>query len=318
MQHLGGGLVPARRVLLHGLEGDFLQPFRNRGVQLARGLGVCLQLHDGDGDRVVRLKREAAGQHLVQHHADGIQIRLFIRKVAARLLGGDIMDGADGLVGHGPRFVAGEARNAEIRDLDGAVLQQHDVLRLDVAVDDALAVGMLQGAQNLDGEVDGFLPFDDFLLVEVFLQGNAVDILFDDILDSVAEAHVVDLDDVGVGEDCDRLGFVAEAAEELLVSGKFILQDFDGHRPVVDGIVGTVHHRHSSDADDFMDFVAAVQPFSRVSIHTVSLLQAASSSRTTTVMLSPPPALLARAISCSVSWSPFSLEARLKIWSESR
>ena len=71
---------------------------------------------------------------------------------------------------------------AEIRYFDGAVLQEHDVLRLDVAVNNALFVGMLQSAPNLNGEVDGFLPFDGALLAQIILQRNAVDILFHNCL----------------------------------------------------------------------------------------------------------------------------------------
>ena len=43
--------------------------------------------------------------------------------------------------------------------------QQHDVLGLDVPVDNAVVMGMLQGPQDLDGEVNGFLPVEHTLAV---------------------------------------------------------------------------------------------------------------------------------------------------------
>ena len=68
------------------------------------------------------------------------------------------MHRADRLVADGLALRAGEAGNAEVHHLDGAVRQQHNVLRLDVAVDDALGVGVLQSAEHLRGKVDGFFP----------------------------------------------------------------------------------------------------------------------------------------------------------------
>ena len=46
-------------------------------------------------------------------------------------------------------------RDAEVRDLRAALVVDDDVLRLEVAVDDAAAVREARGAQDLHGEVDG-------------------------------------------------------------------------------------------------------------------------------------------------------------------
>ena len=120
------------------------------------------------------------------------------------------MHRADGLVGGagGADILPGKPGDAEIGDLDGAVRQQHNVLRLDVTVYDALVVGMLERPQDLDREVDRFLPLDVLLLLDVFLKGDAVDVLHDDILQARAKADIVHLDDVGMGEDGNRLGFI--------------------------------------------------------------------------------------------------------------
>ena len=72
-------------------------------------------------------------------------------------------------------------------------------MRLDVAVDNALVVCVLQRPQNLHGKVDCFLPAQHLFLVDVVLQGDAVDVFHDDILQPLAEADVIHLDDVGMG-----------------------------------------------------------------------------------------------------------------------
>ena len=79
------------------------------------------------------------------------------------------MHRANGLVGHGLGLALEEAGNAEVGHLDGAVLQEHDVLGLDVPVDDALLVGTLQGHEDLGGEVDSLLPADGALLLDILL-----------------------------------------------------------------------------------------------------------------------------------------------------
>ena len=164
-----------------------------------------MKLHKRHGNGAVALKRQLAGEHFIEHYADGIDVGLAVGYVASRLLRSDIMHRADRLIGHGAGRLVREARDAEVGHLDGAVLKQHDVLRLDVAVDDAALVRVLQSAQHLRGEMERVLPFDDALTVDILLKGDAVDILHHDILDHVAEADVVHLYDVGVREHGDSL-----------------------------------------------------------------------------------------------------------------
>ena len=98
---------------------------------------------DGDGDRRVAVIRRAARQHLVHDDAEGIQVRAAVDLRALGLLGRDIVDGAEGFARE--RILRRrDAGDAEIGDLDAAVLQDHDVVGLDVAVDDAACSSALQ------------------------------------------------------------------------------------------------------------------------------------------------------------------------------
>ena len=98
--------------------------------------------------------------------------------------GADVVDAAHGLFAVlylvlGP----GDAGDAKVHHPQLAVVQQHDVLGLDVPVDDAVAVGVVEGAEDLGDEVDG-LPAGYFAapLVEVLPEGHALHALHDDIL----------------------------------------------------------------------------------------------------------------------------------------
>ena len=93
------------------------------------------------------------------------------------------MDRAQGLLGQGAVPSGGDPGNAEIGHLDAAVPQHHDIVGLDVPMDDAPAVGMAQRLDDLGNEVQGLPPGQLIALaLHVLLQRDAVDQLHDDIL----------------------------------------------------------------------------------------------------------------------------------------
>ena len=266
-EHLRSGGVAVGRLLLHRLHGDLLETDRDAGVDLTGTLGGGLKLHERDRDGAVAVKGQSAREHLIEHDADGIDVGLAVGDVSSRLLGRDVVNRADRLVGHGARRLVGKARDAEVGHLDGAVLQQHDVLRLDVAVNDAALMRVLQRLEDLGGEVQHVLPLDDTLTVDILLESDAVDIFHDDILDHIAEADIIDLDDVRMRKHRDRLGFVLEAADEFLIVEVLVLEDFDSDLAVVDGVVAAVDICHAADADQLVNFIASVQTLADILVH---------------------------------------------------
>ena len=66
-------------------------------------------------------------------------------------------------------------------------------------MDDPLVVSVLKRPQNLHGEMNGFLPLDILLLLDILLEGDAVDVFHDNILQPLPKADVIHLDDVGMG-----------------------------------------------------------------------------------------------------------------------
>ena len=177
------------------------------------------------------------------------------------------MNRADGLICHGSGFVFREPGDAEIRHLNGAVLQKHDILRLYIPVDNPFFMGVLKRRQDLAGKMHRFLPLDIVLALDIILQGDAVDILHDDILDPVAEADIVHLDDIRVGQHRDGLGLVFKPAHKFLVAKEFVLQNLNRHHTVVDRVVRFIDIRHSANAQKVSDLIPAIQPFSGIFIH---------------------------------------------------
>ena len=94
------------------------------------------------------LGRQPAGQHIIEQHAAGVDVRLAVclrktellgRRVACRAKGG----GVPALIG------LDQAADAVVDDFHRAVAEQHDVFGLDVAVDNAAAVQRRQSVANL-------------------------------------------------------------------------------------------------------------------------------------------------------------------------
>ena len=161
-------------------------------------------------------------EHLVHDHAQGVDIRTVIHPGASGLLGRDVMDGAQGLLGQ--RVLGGgDAGDAEIGDLDAAVLEDHHVMGLDVPVDDAAAVGVLQRLGDLHGKMQRFPPGKGGALIHILLQRDPVDQLHHDIVQIVVFGHVVDADDVGMGQHGNRLGLAVKTAAEIRVVEVIVL-----------------------------------------------------------------------------------------------
>ena len=85
-----------------------------------------------------------SGDHLVQHHAEGKQVRARTGLIPHGLLGGHISRRADS--GSIPRqFRSRGFRQSEIRDARQSLGREHHVFRLDIAMNDALADGRVPG-----------------------------------------------------------------------------------------------------------------------------------------------------------------------------
>ena len=177
------------------------------------------------------------------------------------------MNRTDRGIGHCSRFASAESRDAEIGNLDSTVFKKHYVLRLDIAVNDALVMGVLKRAENLRCKMHGLLPRYNALLLNILLERDALDILHNYILELVAVADIINLDYVRMREHSYRLGFILESAAELLACKELILENFDGNRPVVDIVVGLIDNRHSANANDFLKFIPSVKSFSDIIIH---------------------------------------------------
>ena len=159
LQERGGGREAVLARLLHRLHHRLLQRQRHVDgrVDVADARRRVREVHRDDLDLVLGLERAAARQHLEQDHAGGVDVGARVDRLAQRLLGRQVFgraeDDARLRERLAPRLRLGHLRDAEVEDLDDlalpVALDQHDVLGLEVAMDDAGGVRVLEPAQDL-------------------------------------------------------------------------------------------------------------------------------------------------------------------------
>ncbi len=108
------------------------------GLGQHRHVGLGRQvLHQHLADALA-LEGHAAGEHLVEDHAQGVDVDL-LAVAAVGHLGRHVVDGADALGLSAAAAARDELRQAVVADLDDAFVAE-DIARLQVAVDDAAVV----------------------------------------------------------------------------------------------------------------------------------------------------------------------------------
>ena len=137
---------------------------------------------------------------------------------------------------------------------------EQNVLGLDVAVDDAVGVGVRQGVRHLGGERDDLVHRQLLLPAQPAPQGLAIHERHDEIRRLAARAvvdgaRVEDREDVGMlkaGRELD----LAEKAGDSAGPAQLRPDDLDRHVAAVSQVLRQVDRRHAARADLALESVA--------------------------------------------------------------
>ena len=154
------------------------------------------------------------GQHLVQHGPEGVDIGARVEAlVARRLLGAHVGRSPDRQAGLGQAIVRPRQgpRDAEVGDEGGAVGGEEQVLGLDVAVDHAVPVRVLERPGGLGGDPERPVHRQLPLPPEPIPQRLALDERHGEPELAGGLARVVDSQDVGVLQPGGELDLALEA-----------------------------------------------------------------------------------------------------------
>ena len=182
-------------------------------------------MHHRQCEAIVSNIRRVAGKHLVKQHSETVEIGAGVHRLAANLFRAHVARRAEGQAGPGHDRAAAETLgNAEVGQHRAAIFAEQNVLRLDVAVDDAAMVGVVQGAGDSPG--DGQSVLGRQTGADALLQSIARQILHGQVVGALVGSDIVDGDDVRVAELRDDAAFMQKALGEFIISGEDGLDDF--------------------------------------------------------------------------------------------
>src|SRR5215467_3627119 len=265
LPHLGGGLVPLPRIFGHRSQHDGVRPCGHFRVDPRGRYRVLPHVLVGDRDRRVPQERGPAGEQFVEQAAGRVQVAAGVDPLTAGLLRGQVLRGADDLrrLRHRGLGVAHRPGDAEVHHLDLAGAGQHDVARLDIAVDDPVAVAVIQGTKYAVGDLEGPLRQQPAVVAQQVAQRTPVHVLHHDVGDvrpaGVVLTGVIHRDDRGVVQRGRRLGLPPEPCLEGLVPGQILAEGLHRNHAVEADITRPVHLSHATPPDDAVEFVAAAE-----------------------------------------------------------
>ena len=209
-----------------------------------------------DGDCVLALKWRAPGEHLIKQHPGRVKIGALDRFLATCLLRRHVLrrthDRACG--SHRAPFQA--ARQTEVHQYNAAGFVEHDIARLDIAMDDAGAMHscerlkkLIENRQRLDNG-KAAARGDDFIERETLEQFHRI------IADRAFPADRIDANEVGMFHPAERTRFLLKAAAERPVLREFGGKDFDRHFTIEHGVVRAIHSGHAAHTERLDQMIA--------------------------------------------------------------
>ena len=147
---------------------------------------------------------QAACEDLVEDDAEGVDVGAVVDAGGVlALLGRHVVSAAHGRVRDGQLArdrgrAADDACDAEVGELGRARRVEQDVGRLEVAVDDVVLVGVLEGRADAVHQLQGVLGRQGAVAAQVVAQAAALDELHDEVVGVALDALVEDAHDVRV------------------------------------------------------------------------------------------------------------------------
>ena len=227
-----------------------------------------MRVHHQHAQRGRIAERHVAREHLVDQHTERVEIRALVDLCAGRLLRRHVAGRADDRARARQRRLAAllagvldKPGDAEVEHLDHVALtvpvDQHDVLRLEIPVHDALGVGSGESASDLRANPQEPWQRHRAARAQGVVQRLAVDQLHRDKEPAlVGRAEVVEVDGVGVLDARRGLHLAAEPGEGAAVGRQIRLQHLQRDLAPDGQLFREVDRAHAASAERPLDAVA--------------------------------------------------------------
>jgi hypothetical protein len=272
--HLNGALVALVGLLGQSGQHDRVQCRAYLRVAQRGRLGRLA--HVSGGDRHLRAvgsqpERRAAGEQLIQHTPQAIQVCPGIYRPASGLLGGQVGGRAQHRPGAGQGHEGRRLDDAEVGHFHPPVGTNQHVAGFDVAVHQPLGVGGGQRRAHLDGQLGGPAGRQRALPLQQLGQTLTRHVLHHQIVEPRIGTAVEHRHDVGVAQSGCGAGLAAEPFDEQRILGIGRAEHLDRHLSLQHPISGQVHAGHPAGSQQRAELVAAVKGPSLQVLHAQTL-----------------------------------------------
>ena len=198
-------------------------------------------------------------EELERHHAQRVEVGPRADVLAHRLLGRHVVRGADGHPGGREEtpLLRRTLGDTEVGDLHAAVGGDHDVLGLQVAVDDVLSLRVVERREH---SLENPRDLGERHVADVRPERSAGHVLHGDVRGSVAHEVVVDRDDVGMAEGARQPRLAQEAPGERRIGLAQRAQLLEGDQAIEIRLPRQVHGGHAAASELVEDLVAPDGP----------------------------------------------------------
>ncbi len=122
-------------------------------------------------------------------------------------------------------------------------------------MDNAAAVGSRESVGDGGADLSDLLPRQAGRR-NALAEGIALEEFGNRVVDTVRGSHIVDLEEIGVSQRGQGLGFAVESFEAGFILGERLGQDFDSHLAVELGILRPPHLTHPTGPNGTENFVS--------------------------------------------------------------
>ena len=228
------------------------RPLQDRSQTLGDTGPVGLLVRDRD-------RPLASSDRFEEDGAETVNVRLR-RCLPTELLGRHVRGGTDRQAALCERLTTrsdDRLRDPEVGD-ERVVVGEHDVGGLDVAVDHALAVCVVQAAGHVSGDADGPVRGQPALSIQSLAQRFPIHARHDVVQKTAGDARVEQGEDVRVLEVRRKPDLALEPLGSNL-AGQSRVYGLDRHPPPVFGVHRQVHGPHAALAQGVLEIVPAAK-----------------------------------------------------------